>query len=1013
MARFGKVVFLVLALSGLAGVLHGQDIYDLRKMTQEDWLSLSTDQRLNALSVANKQVENQTFMGDFGRSYDLYKRWGYEFYEMEDRYENYSFRNFENYNIIEERRKRWSYNSFGDRIPKMRASYTLWNETYNDDGTFSVTSPTSYINAVAERNVDGVWVIKEATDDWAVSAIASGALRCKYTPLTLSLPNVDGVRVDLHSENNELSILNSVPLGMSAPYSSSVATSSEMYNKGGAMLRAGHFRHKFGALTLGASYANQYGTQGNRQKGDGWYGTLSNYTPTPMVLAVRVLDDSPNDGEGGPVVSNVRLKLNGRYREDIKPQVILDDVTRDRTSALIKPAERTYIQPSSAIKIGTPKYDYLAIEGNIPKYCDYFYLNDALRGQNATNLSKSYSTDLAKQYYQPIAPGLPVAVNGTQYVVYLFDIASIKEVVTRAEVEMTVSNDYRVETSMIYTKFQSGGHDTDGNPKNFYNSTYWRTSAQAEGNVKDGSNVKRITCDFGMQVASILYGLDADFNYRGFKVNGEFVSNSNHYMFPDDVPGTGNPESIISNQAPRKGHKWAEIDNAYYFTMQKDWRRFGFAGEVFKMGKSYKPWLDLYYPMADDMSYGTGAINARNSIVRLPFIEDNDDNDQYPDTMVNQRVMGYRIFSTEDPDGVFPGNDADNDGIADNNKNNNDIPDYDEPFLMFDVDPDEFVFGNDYNNNTVPDYREDDMKMDTPYDLDRQGRHFYFQYTPLESVKMYLGSFRTKGVGSDLRTNDDYFKLQVNYNVFDVGKLYAEYRRERIKDNIRDAYMQVETSMAGDYLQPGITATTGRFFREIYYDELEYRNSTVDRFFVDSRIRAIPSITLENHLKFERNRQEEGVMYDNYYQPSQDINTFAMVNKIVYTKTLGNWQFSPGIKFRFYKKDRSESVRASDFYLMRIPLVMVKYIISPRTDVMLGLQGIPGFEFTFKDHVQSANDYEQKTYTLQLQNRTTYFGYQIWAATGIRYDEKTFTEYFRSFEDYKSSTLFVKIFLGY
>ncbi len=330
---------------------------------------------------------------------------------------------------------------------------------------------------------------------------------------------------------------------------------------------------------------------------------------------------------------------------------------------------------------------------------------------------------------------------------------------------------------------------------------------------------------------------------------------------------------------------------------------------------------------------------------------------------------------------------------------------------MFDVDPDEFVFGNDYNNNTVPDYREDDMKMDTPYDLDRQGRHFYFQYTPLESVKMYLGSFRTKGVGSDLRTNDDYFKLQVNYNVFDVGKLYAEYRRERIKDNIRDAYMQVEpawrvTTSAG--IPPPQAGSFERYTTT--NSSTAIRRSIV---FVESRIRAIPSITLENHLKFERNRQEEGVMYDNYYQPSQDINTFAMVNKIVYTKTLGNWQFSPGIKFRFYKKDRSESVRASDFYLMRIPLVMVKYIISPRTDVMLGLQGIPGFEFTFKDHVQSANDYEQKTYTLQLQNRTTYFGYQIWAATGIRYDEKTFTEYFRSFEDYKSSTLFVKIFLGY
>jgi len=51
---------------------------------------------------------------------------------------------------------------------------------------------------------------------------------------------------------------------------------------------------------------------------------------------------------------------------------------------------------------------------------------------------------------------------------------------------------------------------------------------------------------------------------------------------------------------------------------------------------------------------------------------------------------------------------------------------------MFDADPDEFVFGNDYNNNTIPDFREDDMDFDTPYDLDRQGYHFSFRYTPVE-----------------------------------------------------------------------------------------------------------------------------------------------------------------------------------------------------------------------------------------------------------------------------------------
>jgi hypothetical protein len=219
--------------------------------------------------------------------------------------------------------------------------------------------------------------------------------------------------------------------------------------------------------------------------------------------------------------------------------------------------------------------------------------------------------------------------------------------------------------------------------------------------------------------------------------------------------------------------------------------------------------------------------------------------------------------------------------------------------------------------------------------------------------------------------------------------------------------------MRDSYLLPGITSTIGRYARDLYFDELEYRNSSVDRLWIDSAIRALPSLTLENHLKFERNHQIEGVMSDNVYQPQQDIGTVAMVNKVVYTKQIGNWQFQPGVKFRFYKKDRSESIRAGEFYLTRIPMMIFKYIISPRTDVMLGLQGIPGMEFSYNDYLQDLNDYNQKTYTLQLQNKSTYFGYQIWAATGVRFDEKRFKEDLRSFENYKSSTTFVKVFLGY
>ncbi|MFA6472160.1 MAG: hypothetical protein WCU00_08995 [Candidatus Latescibacterota bacterium] len=1019
MIRIGIRGVVALVLVALAGDLCAQNIYELHKLTEQQWLSMPTEQRLSALGMAVKQTDNQTFVGQFGRYQNIYKKWGYDFYEMNDQYENYAFRGYENYNVIDERRVRWSYNEFGDRIAKMRLgvspSIYLWREVYSDNGTYTMDFPKSlsqYVNALSTQlPIDGVWVAKEGTNDWALSIVNAGAMRSKYSSLILSSPNINGTRIDLQTANNTLSFLSS------APFENQVATKTELEDAGGPLLRAGHFQRKMGILSVGASYANMYAAQGNRQGGNSWYGTVSNYTPTPMILALRVLDDSPDDGNGGPVVSNVRFKVNGHYRDDIIPQAILDDLTREYTSADTNLLESGYVKPTSSLLVGIPSFDFLSIEGRLPKFMDYFYLNDALTGTNRINAEKNFSTQLAQKYYQQVDPKLPVEVNGTQYIVYIFDISTISEQVQEVTAELTVCNDYLIQTAQIYTKTQTGA-DTGGKDPNaayqtWYNSTYWRKALESEGNIKDKSNLKRVSVDFGVQVASVLYGVNADFNYRGLKISGEFATNSNHYMFPDDYPGTGWPKDVVPGQAARKGHKWAEIDHAYYVTAQKDWNYFGFAGEYFKMGNFYKPYLDYFYSLASgkEMSYAIGSINARNNTVRLPLVEDNDDNDQYPDNMFRQWGMGWNIQSVEDPDGVFPGNDQDNDGIPDNNKNQNTLSDYNEPFLMLDSDPDEFVFGNDFNNNNIPDFREDDMKLDTPYDLDRQGHHFYFRMTPLESINLVFGSMRTKGVGTDNRTNSDYFKLQLNYNVFGIGKLYAEYHHERIQDSIRDPYVTVSTQKGSFYLSQA--GTGARFPRSYNYDELEYKNSSVDRLWIESAIRAIPSITIENHLKLENNNQLEGVMYDNTYQSKLGIHTIAMLNKISYSKSFGNWSISPGVKLRFYKKDRGQAVRFGEYYLLRIPVLMINYVISPRTDLTLGMQGIPGIEFTSKDYMQSENNFKQKTYSLQLQNRTVYFGYNIWTALGVRFDEINFDEDLRAFENYKSSTTYMQVFLGY
>jgi len=1014
-----KIVLIVTVLLFLPCDIFAQNIYELRKLTDEDWIKMTTEERLKALNVSNNHPGNQTFMGDFGRYTDLYPTWGYDYYEMEDRYENYAFRGFDNYNIIEDRRNKWYYNQFGDRLTKMTRNARIWAETYNDDGSFDFYGPSNYINSqIAQRGttvgmvgrvayVDGIWVARESTEDWAVSLVGAGALRTKFTPLTLNYPNMPGMKADFQTENIDASIVSGIIAGKS---SEAQGPERSLHS---IILRGGQLRRKFGALTLGASYANMYGVQTNREKGDTWKGTVHDYTPTPMLYALRIMDDSPQDSNG-PIIHNVKIVVDGIERSDIMPQIILDDIRNDLRTAVTKLSQKDYLEHICRLseRFGGEKapFTQTTLYERVPKYVDYLYMNDYINGWNTKSLTENFNLELGKEYFKSIDPaGKPFQVNGNEYVVYLFDLSSITNKVKRVQAEITVANDYRIQVAEIFTKKTTGGHVTQGESFDWYNSTFWKTMAQADGNVKDSSNLRTVTVDFAWEVGNTTYGFDAHFNYLGFKVDGEYVKNTHHYMFADGAPGTGYPLTEPRDLTPREGKHSKLRDNAYYVVAQKNWERFGFTGEYFKIGKFYNPSMQYYMPvLLNNYEY---LYNTYNDFLSTYLIADNDDDDQYPDVMPYAQVMSSTTqnITVKDPDGVFPGNDLDHDGLPDNEKNDNSFPDYYEPFLMFDVDPDGYVFGDDFNNNNVPDFREDDMKYDTPYDLDRQGHHINLRFSPQSNVNISLGSLRTRGVGLDTKTDDNYVKIIFNYDVFAIGNLYAEYRYHEIQDNVQDSFVIFPT----ETLHRAEGGTGARYGFDFYFDEREYRNSKVNKFFVESRFRAIPSITIENHVKYERNSQIEGTMYDNTFQLKDILTTFAMVNKFVYTKQWGNWSFSPGVKFRLYKKGRSESLNPLDHYMMRIPMIYLKYQISSMTNITIGLQGFKGFELLHRDYIQSHNDYRQINYILEVANRTSYFGFDIWGGFGVKLEKLMFEEEYRNFEEYKSSMFFVHMWLGY
>ena len=181
--------------------------------------------------------------------------------------------------------------------------------------------------------------------------------------------------------------------------------------------------------------------------------------------------------------------------------------------------------------------------------------------------------------------------------------------------------------------------------------------------------------DFAREIGNTIYGLDAHFNYLGFKTDGEYLINTHYYMFADGAPGTGYPLTKPMDLTPREGHRSTLTDNAYYVVAQKDWQCFGFTGEYFKMGKFCRPSMQYFLPILE-REY-TFLYNCYNEFLRISMIADNDDDDKYHDVMPYAQVMssstGY--IAVMDPDEVFPSNDLDHNALPYNEKNDKNYPD--------------------------------------------------------------------------------------------------------------------------------------------------------------------------------------------------------------------------------------------------------------------------------------------------------------------------------------------------
>ena len=701
------------------------------------------------------------------------------------------------------------------------------------------------------------------------------------------------------------------------------------------------------------------------------------------------------DGEG-PVVYGVQLVVNGEVRPDLVPVVVRRDLTNQFTVVGKTDFEGNFL-PSFYYEPGikTTPGPYFGLE--TPLFADALYRRDYARGEDVAD-----KTDLDRllKLVEWMDPSQVNRADGTEGLVYYFDLEGITHV-RSVEVEASVGNDYRIEIADL-----SVSNPREGTPyEDRYISPFYRTVRRAEGNVQDLSNVERIRIPIGSETGQSVWSVNMALDLPGLRVRGEFAESFKYSRYPDGTPG-GQLPLVRGLPARREGNGAGHRarDRAGYVQLERETARYAFGGELFSIGPMFNQRMTLK-PGDDVIGYD---FFQKNKTTFINLLEDNDDKDNNPET---------KIWGVVPPDlSVFPGQDADNDGIPDTNVNLNNLPDYLEPFLLYRVDPDEYVYGLDFNNNDVVDEREDDQEVDLPYDRDLQGGHGYVRWQAWTGADATVGWLESDQIAGGGRNDQRYLRVRYSGERPGVGEWMIENELKRVWDDVPDDVYSWTASVTNvGALKYGLTTEIGRFsYRPTYVpDPLNYRNSLVNRVYISGILKWLPGWRIVTRVKLERNRQYAGRLGDGSEQARDRVRSLAWVQQADYTWRSGALRLQPALKGLWLKRSRQRTGLASVYTRTVVPLVTARYELSPATELKAGFQGVPGWWFEETDLAEPRDSFERRTMTVVLSNMSHYSGYRISANLGITQDKVAFKDEFRFLENYDTTSIFVRLFLGY
>ena len=812
--------------------------------------------------------------------------------------------------------------------------------------------------------------------------IIGDRIRTRFSSLTMDMAALNGIRWDWDFGRHGFSLVTSrldrpiYELEAVFSYEDNVGYDQRVVEVRGlsrsllaAFLLGGHAQTRVGMFDVGLTYLNQFrvDTQVGMAQ-NSFKGTLPVNDPGGIgvarrpsfieYLVVKIADETERDGQGARVF-DVRMFINGVERDDIRPVITRHDTEVLEQSNLGANANNDRLFPRGR---------------TIPPYVEFI--------KSETAPEPFLPTETAG------ADGLEA--SGTEYLLYWF---AMPEAGTRdVRFEALVGNDYEISVSEVYVA--SLVRKEANRPQDRNRATYFYRVAGSEGRVTDLSNLGWVGFDYGRQTGVTVGGVTLSTAVLGFQLSAEYNLNWDFRQYPD-LGG-----QYHQRRAP-----------AYYVNVKKDAGPGFLGGELFHISPHYTTTLSiqdgslaLYGAVPFFTNLGGTVDETRNNTMELDLVDDNDDRDVFPEN--------HFMPAFADRDGVFPGLDKDLDGRPDINQNNNSLPDYLEPFLLYHVDPDDFVYGDDMNNNGVIDRREDDDKPDYPYDRDSEGVHLFTGGRWDNGLQLTLGLLDMRQILGGGRNWMRYAKAEYTRGEPSLGRIQAGNFLKRVKDTIPDELNRFSHDDTFGPLGP-ITPVGTRGVNPAdligigisrYLDRpLRMRDSVVNTTFVEGRLKWFPGFSVRANGKLNLNFQRRTAV-----QKANRIQDWTSVIAADYVWKRGNLTVRPQLKYMARRTTDRKAVVLPAHEAHYYPILRLDYRLSPNTVVKFGAQA-PG---RYRDVVNDSADYGSQDYLAMVTNTSSYSGYEMSFNAGYQLRRRRMEDRSRAIEDIDYSLFFVRMVVG-